>query len=108
MSLTSYHPLKIVDVEFDKLCGFIRNKKKIELNNLQKPIKIIPMTQNKTIVLYTFNDFQEATLIQNKLKENGINSFLENQNPIGLNPLGGIELKIFSKDKEAAEKIINE
>ncbi len=66
------------------------------------------MTQNMTIVLYTFNDFQEATLTQSKLKANGINSFLENQNPIGLNPLGGIELKIFSKDKEAAEKIINE
>ncbi len=66
------------------------------------------MTQNKTIVLYTFNDLQEATLTQNKLKANGINSFLENENPIGLNPLGGVELKIFSKDKEGAEKIINE
>ena len=64
------------------------------------------MTQDMTIVLYTFNDLQEATMAQDKLKENGIDSFLENENPIGLNPLGGVELKIFSKDKEAAEKII--
>jgi hypothetical protein len=42
------------------------------------------------------------------LKANGIDSFLENENPIGLNPLGGIELKIFAKDKEKAEKIIAE
>lgn len=66
------------------------------------------MIQENTIVLYTFNDLQEASLAQNKLKANGINSFLENENPIGLNPLGGVELKIFSKDKEAAEKIIAE
>ena len=66
------------------------------------------MTQDSTIVLYTFNDMQKATMAQDKLKANGIDSFLENENPIGLNPLGGVELKIFSKDKEAAEKIIAE
>jgi hypothetical protein len=48
----------------------------------------------------------DATLAKDKLKENGIDSFLENENPIGLNPLGGTELKIFSRDKEQAEKII--
>ncbi|MBC7536843.1 MAG: DUF2007 domain-containing protein [Ferruginibacter sp.] len=66
------------------------------------------MTQDKIIVLQTFNEVMGATLAQDKLKANGINSFLENENPIGLNPLGGIELKIFSKDKEQAEKIITE
>ena len=65
------------------------------------------MTQDKTILLSIFNGSLEATIVQDKLKENGIESFLENENPIGLNPLGGIELKIFSKDKEAAEKIIS-
>jgi hypothetical protein len=64
------------------------------------------MIQDKTITFIIFNDILEATMVQDKLKENGIDSFLENENPIGLNPLGGIELKIFSKDKEAAEKII--
>lgn len=66
------------------------------------------MTQDKTIVLQIFNDILEATLAQAKLKENGIDSFLENENPIGLNPLGGTELKIFSKEKEKAEKILAE
>jgi hypothetical protein len=66
------------------------------------------MTQDKTIVLHIFNDILEATFIQDKLKANEIDSFLENENPIGLNPLGGIELKIFAKDKEKAEEIIAE
>lgn len=65
------------------------------------------MTQEKTIILSTYNDMLEATFIQDKLAANGINSFVQNENPIGLNPLGGIELKIFEKDKEAAEKIIS-
>ncbi len=64
------------------------------------------MTQDKTIVLKTFIDVVEATIAQEKLKINGIDSFFENENPIGLNPLGGIELKIFSKDKAQAENII--
>ena len=66
------------------------------------------MEQDKTITLSTFNDLVEATLMQDKLGANGIQSFLENENPIGLNPLGGVELKIFLKDKEIAEKIIVE
>ena len=64
------------------------------------------MTQDQTIVLQIFNDMVAATLAQDKLQENGIDSFFENENPIGLNPLGGIELKIFEKDREIAEKII--
>ena len=66
------------------------------------------MTQDKTIILHIFNDLQLATMAQEKLKENGISSFLENENPIGLNPLGGVELKIFEKDKKKAEMIIRE
>ncbi len=66
------------------------------------------MTQDTTMVLRIFNDMVEATIARDKLKENGIASFFENENPIGLNPLGGIELKIFDKDKEQAQKIIAE
>jgi len=66
------------------------------------------MTQDNTIILHTFNDTLEASLAQNKLKENGIDSFLENENVVGLNPFGGIELKIFSKDKEKAKLILAE
>ncbi len=64
------------------------------------------MMQEKTIILSTYNDMLEATFVQDKLKINGIDSFVQNANPIGLNPLGGVELKIFEKDKEAAQKII--
>lgn len=66
------------------------------------------MQQDHTIVLSIYNDILEANIAREKLKANGIDSFLENENVMGLNPLGGIELKIFSKDKEAAEKILAE
>ncbi|HKC37266.1 MAG TPA: DUF2007 domain-containing protein [Chitinophagaceae bacterium] len=66
------------------------------------------MQQDHTIVLSIYNDIVEANVAQEKLKVNGIDSFLENENVMGLNPFGGIELKIFSKDKEAAEKILTE
>ena len=45
-------------------------------------------------------------MIQDKLKENGIESYLENENVMNLNPVGGVELRIFEKDIETAEKII--
>ena len=64
------------------------------------------MQQDHTIVLAIYNDVVEANVAQEKLKANGIDSFLEDENVMGLNPLGGIELKIFSKDKDAAEKIL--
>ena len=66
------------------------------------------MQQDHTVVLSIYNNIVEANIAQEKLKDNGIDSFLENENVMGLNPLGGIELKIFSKDKEAAEKILAE
>lgn len=62
--------------------------------------------QDKTIVLHTYTDVLEAKMIQDKLKENGIASFLNDENVLGLDPVGGTELRIFEKDKEAAEKII--
>jgi len=67
------------------------------------------MTQDDTIIiLHTFSEMREASFAQHKLKEKDIDSFLEEENVIGLNPLGGVELKIFFKDKEKAEKIIAE
>ncbi len=64
------------------------------------------MNQDKTILLYIFNDLTEANIARETLKANGIASFLQDENVMGMNPLGGIELKIFSKDEEAAAKII--
>lgn len=57
-------------------------------------------------VIGTFNDIVEASVIQTKLKEVGIESFVHDENVLGMNPLGGIKLKVFSKDKEAAQKIL--
>lgn len=64
------------------------------------------MTQDKTITLHTYNDMPEAKMIQDKLAENGIESFLNDENLLGMDPIGGVELKILEKDKEAAERII--
>ena len=66
------------------------------------------MIQDSTILLYTYNDILEANAVQEKLEAQGIDSFIEEENVAGLNPIGGVKVKIFSKDKEAAEKIINE
>ena len=46
--------------------------------------------------------------MQNKLEEHGIKSSLTDENVLGMDPIAGIELKIFEEDKEAALKIINE
>jgi len=64
------------------------------------------MTQDKTIVLHSYTDMLQAKMMQDKLKENGIQSFLNDENVMGLDPVGGAELRIFEKDKEAAEKAL--
>ena len=68
------------------------------------------ITHNKDdiVVLKIFNDSFAANLAQNKLQEEGIESFLVDENVVGLNPLGGVELKIFSGDLEKAKKILSE
>ena len=64
--------------------------------------------EDETVVLEIFNDSLAAGFAQSKLKEEGIESFLADENVVGLNPLGGIELKIFSNDLERAKKILAE
>jgi hypothetical protein len=66
------------------------------------------MNENEIITLYTFKDIMEATLAMDMLKENGIESFLADETTSGINPMGGVELKIFLKDAEEAGKIIKE
>ncbi|MDZ4794224.1 MAG: DUF2007 domain-containing protein [Bacteroidota bacterium] len=65
------------------------------------------MTQDKTIILHTYTDMSEAVIATDQLKEIGIESFLNDENVMGLDPVGGVELKIFEKDKEAAQKILH-
>jgi hypothetical protein len=66
------------------------------------------MNENEIITLYTFKDVMEATLAMDILKENGIDSFLSDETNAGINPLGGVELKVFLKDKETADALIEE
>ncbi|HKB45064.1 MAG TPA: DUF2007 domain-containing protein [Chitinophagaceae bacterium] len=63
-------------------------------------------SEDEIVVLEIFNDSLAAGFAQNKLKEEGIESFLSDENVVGLNPLGGIELKIFSNDIDRAKKIL--
>ena len=62
--------------------------------------------KDKTITLHVYADALEAKMIQDKLKENGIDSFLNDENVMGMDPIGGVELKVFEKDKGEAEKIL--
>jgi hypothetical protein len=63
---------------------------------------------DETVVLDIFNDLAAAAFAQSKLKEQGIKSFIHDENVIGLNPLGGIELKIFSRDIERAKNVLSD
>ena len=53
------------------------------------------MQHDKTIVLQTFSDLMQAKAMQHKLEEHGITSSLTDENVLGMDPIGGIELKIF-------------
>ncbi|HEX7847989.1 MAG TPA: hypothetical protein VF476_19455 [Chitinophagaceae bacterium] len=61
---------------------------------------------DETVVLKIFDDLGAATTAQSKLKEQGIDSFIHDANVMGLDPVAGIELKIFSKDREKAKALL--
>jgi hypothetical protein len=64
------------------------------------------MSQDSTIVLHTYRDLAEASIIKGKLEANGITVSLNDENVLGMDPVGGVELKIFEKDRAEAERII--
>lgn len=59
-------------------------------------------------IVETFNDYFAANIAKDKLKANGIDSFLVEENVLGLNPLGGAYLKVFTKDLIIAKEILSE
>ena len=69
---------------------------------------MITHNKDEIVVLKIFNDSLAANFVQNKLREEEIESFLVDENVVGLNPLGGIELKIFSRNLEKSKKILSE
>lgn len=63
---------------------------------------------NKELVtVKSFENSFSANLAGDKLKEFQINSFIEEQNVIGLNPLGEVELKVDVKDLKKAKEILS-
>lgn len=64
--------------------------------------------KERTVTLHIYTSESEAKIMQDKLKESGINSFLNDENVLGMDPVGGVELKVFEKDRVEAEKILKE
>ena len=62
--------------------------------------------KERTVTLHIYADVTEAKMMQDKLKENGIDSYLNDENVMGMDPVGGVELKVLENDKDAAEKIL--
>lgn len=60
------------------------------------------------MVLHTYADVLEARMIQDVLKENGIESLVNDENVMGMDPIGGTEIRVFEKDKAEAERIIQQ
>lgn len=66
------------------------------------------MKQENTIVLHVYRNMLEAKMAQDLLNEKGIESMLNDENVMGLDPVGGTELRVFEKDKEKAGQVIGE
>lgn len=64
--------------------------------------------QEKTVIVKVFDDELTANLVKSKLADAGIDAILVNENVAGLNPLGGIELKVFETDLERAKQLVQE
>ena len=67
---------------------------------------MIKQPETDLIVIAVFQDAFEAGISQDLLKQNEIDSFLEEENILGLNPGGGVELKVRRKDFQAARRVI--
>lgn len=64
--------------------------------------------QEELVLAKTFNNSFEANIARTKLSAEGIASFLEEENVIGLNPLGGMELRVFAKDLKTTKEILSQ
>ena len=60
------------------------------------------------VVVATYHDAFEAGLAQDRLRENDIIAYLEEENILGLNPEGEVEIKVRKIDFEKAKEILDE
>ena len=59
---------------------------------------------DRTITLHIYADIIQAKMMQDKLNEKCIDSFLNDENVLGMDPVAGVELKIFEKDKKSSRR----
>ena len=62
--------------------------------------------EEETVIIGVYNDAAEASAAKNKLENEGNTTFMVDENVVGLNPLGGFELKILSRDIAKAKKVL--
>ncbi len=59
------------------------------------------------VILKIFDNPFAANIVKAKLEENGVESFIEEENVMGLNPLGGTELKVSATNLLRAKEIMS-
>ncbi|AHF17572.1 putative signal transducing protein [Niabella soli] len=62
--------------------------------------------QEGTVVVKTYNNMAEALAAKELLEENGIQAIVEDLDVMGLSPLAGIKIKVFSGDEEQARQLL--
>lgn len=66
------------------------------------------MTDERTVVLHTYNEMSEAEIMADKLEASGIKAFVHDENVMGVDPIAGVRLRVFEKDLQKAEQILKE
>ncbi|MCD2423096.1 DUF2007 domain-containing protein [Niabella pedocola] len=64
--------------------------------------------QDTIIVIRTYSDIAAAVSAKEKLEEAGITATIDDMDVVGMTPLAGIEVKIFSKDLEKANQVLED
>ncbi|MGJ7032267.1 hypothetical protein [Niabella hirudinis] len=63
-------------------------------------------SQDAIIVVRTYSDIAAAISAKEKLEEAGITATIDDMDVVGMTPLAGIEVKIFSKDQDKARQVL--
>lgn len=65
------------------------------------------MQKEQLVLVKIFSNSFDANIAKGKLAERGIECFLGDENVVGLNPLGGTELKVFEKNLKITKEILS-
>lgn len=67
------------------------------------------MTTHKnddTVTVATYNDISEAGGAKAKLEAEGIDTFFVEQDVLGLDPVAGVQVRVFAADLDKARRIL--